>query len=169
MIDESNSAVALIRGGEILAKWRRAIDEAVREGKDYERMARAILPGSTATALAHQITMKFITFEFVDIFNINLPAKPTKVKKEYTKSVRIVYNTKMLEPVKITYLEPVEARQSTTNREVKQVKGTAIKLKDSWKVFLHDGRELQKDSTDLVNATNFFVNSAFEKMMDEHK
>jgi glucan phosphorylase len=36
-------------------------------------------------------------------------------------------------------------------------------------VFLNDGRELQKQSTDLVNATNFLVDYAFEKMTDEQQ
>jgi spore maturation protein CgeB len=113
----------------------------------------------------------------VDIFKVNLPAKPTKEEKEYTTSLRIVYNTKMSEPVKITYLETDEtdnqeaddAHQSTTIMAIKRVKGTAIKLKGCWKVFLNDGRELQKDSTELVNATNFFVDYAFEKMTEEQK
>jgi hypothetical protein len=82
----------------------------------------------------------------------------------------------MSEPVKITYLEPDDqeadkAHQSTTITAVKHVKGMTIKLKDCWKVFLNnDGRELQKQLTDLVNATNFFVDYAFdEKMTDEEK
>jgi hypothetical protein len=175
IIDESDSAVALIRGGEILAKWRRAIDEAVSEGEDYKTMAHAILPGLTVMAPVHRVALKFLSFKFVDIFKVNLPAKSTKEEKERTTSVRIVYNTKMSEPVKITYLESddleldEEAHQSTTITVVKQVRGTAIKLKSCWKVFLNDGRELQKQSTDLVNATGFFVDYVFEKMTDEQK
>jgi hypothetical protein len=146
LIDESDSAVALIGGGEILAKWRRAIDNAVSEGEQYEAIARAILPGSTATDDAHKIALKLIQFEFVDIFEVELPLKPTKEERNYMTSVRIVQNTKMSEPEKITYLE--RDAQTTTNTDdvitVKRVKGTAIKQKDCWKVFLHDGRELVK-------------------------
>jgi hypothetical protein len=170
LIDESDSAVALIRGGEILAKWRRAIDEAVREGEEYETMARAILPGSTATAPAHQVAMKFLTFEFVDIFKVELPVKRTKEEREYTTSVRIVRNTKMSEPVKVTYLETDDAPTSHgRNGAVKHMKGTAIKLRDGWKVFLYDGRELKKSAMELVDVTSFFVDYAFEKMTDEQK
>jgi hypothetical protein len=91
--------------------------------------------------------MKFLAFEFVDIFKVDLPAKPTKEEKEYMTSVRIVYNTKMLKPLKIRHLEPDDqeadnAHQSTTITAIKHVKGTAIKLKDCWKLFFNDGREL---------------------------
>jgi hypothetical protein len=168
LIDESDYAVALIRGGEILAKWRKAIHAAVMEGEVYESIARAIMPGSVATDDAHRVAIKMIQFEFVDIFTVLLPKKATKEEREYTASVRIVKNTKMSEPVKITYLEstPGETPEVST---IKRVRGTAIKRKDCWKVFLNDGRELQKCEMDLVNAQSFFVDYAYENLTDEQK
>jgi hypothetical protein len=77
----------------------------------------------------------------------------------------------MSEPVKITYLERDDQTTTSTDNviPVKRVKGTAIKRKDCWKVFLHNGRELEKSAMDLVNAGNFFVDYAFENLTDEQK
>jgi hypothetical protein len=86
LIDESDSDVALIRGSKILAKMQRAIDEAVTEGEVYESIAQAIMPGLTATDDAHRVATKLIQFEFVDIFTVLLPVKPTKEEREYTAS-----------------------------------------------------------------------------------
>jgi hypothetical protein len=87
LIDENDLAVALMRGNEILAKWRKAIEEAVSEGKNYEDFSRALLPGSTAMDASHRIAMKLIQFEFVDVFNVPVPVKPTKEEREYTTSL----------------------------------------------------------------------------------
>jgi hypothetical protein len=67
LLDENNLAVALICGGEILSKWRKAIQEAVSEGKNFDHFSRALLPGSTATDNSHRVAMKMIKFKFVDV------------------------------------------------------------------------------------------------------
>ncbi len=95
LIIKTDLAVALIRGGEILSIWRKAIQEAVSEGENYEAFSCALLPQSTATCEAHRVAMKLIQFEFVDIFCVPLPVKPTKEERNYMTSVRIVQNTKM--------------------------------------------------------------------------
>jgi hypothetical protein len=51
LINETDLAVALICGGEILSKWRKAIQEAVSEGKNYKEFSPSLLPGSTANML----------------------------------------------------------------------------------------------------------------------
>jgi hypothetical protein len=77
----------------------------------------------------------------------------------------------MSEPIKITHLESED--QTTTNTDdvitVKQLREMAIKQKDCWKVFLNDGRELQKCEMELVNTSSFFIDYAFENVMDEQK
>jgi hypothetical protein len=144
--------VALIRGGEILPKWRRAIQEAVSEGKNYKQFSRTLLPTSNATCDAHQVTMKLIQFEFVDIFSVPLPVKPTKGEREYTTSVRIVKNTKLLEPVQVTYHERPDNdnnNESTTDATIlKKVEGTAIKRREGWNIFLVDGWKLETSETE---------------------
>jgi hypothetical protein len=91
LIDENDLAVALICGGEILSKWRKAIQEAVTEDKNYEDFSCTLLPGSTTTDDSHRVAMKMIQFKSVDVFKIPLPVKPTKVEREYITSVRIAY------------------------------------------------------------------------------
>jgi hypothetical protein len=78
----------------------------VTEDKNYEDFSCTLLPGSTTTDDSHRVAMKMIQFKSVDVFKIPLPVKPTKVEREYITSVRIVKNTKILEPVQIAYLEP---------------------------------------------------------------
>jgi hypothetical protein len=92
LIDENDWAVALICGGEMLSKWRKAIQEAVSEGKNYEDFSRTLLPGSTAMDDSHRVAMKMIQFKFVDSFKI--PSACQANKGRDTTSVRIVKNTK---------------------------------------------------------------------------
>ena len=42
--DFGDSALALIRGEEILKKWRLAIEEGVSKGEKYEEYAKTLLP-----------------------------------------------------------------------------------------------------------------------------
>jgi hypothetical protein len=67
-IDENDLDVALIHGGEILSKWRKVIQEAVSESKNYKDFSLPLLPGSTAPDDSHRVAMKLIQFKFVDIF-----------------------------------------------------------------------------------------------------
>ena len=152
-----DSALALIRGEEILKKWRLAIEEGVSKGEKYEEYAKTLLPsGVLGMSDAMKIALKLVTFEIVDISKVQLPAKKTKEEKAREFTVNVINSTKIaMQPVEIAYLsssssdsdkssDSNDSNESSDDEAVvvlqKWVEETAIKLSETkWQVILSDG------------------------------
>jgi hypothetical protein len=93
--DFGDSALALIRGEEILKKWRLAIEEGVSKGEKYEEYAKTLLPsGVLGMSDAMKIALKLVTFEIVDISKVELSPKKTKEEKAREFTVNVINSTK---------------------------------------------------------------------------
>jgi hypothetical protein len=68
-----NGAVACVKGEQILAKWRSQIEEAVREGANYEEYAAVLKPSTAATTESDKLSLKLFDFELVDVKKLVLP------------------------------------------------------------------------------------------------
>jgi hypothetical protein len=93
--------IGIIRAGEILAKWRKGIENGVSEGETLLEIPKARLPAPSTPAQV--LALKIVDLVEVDISMIDLPEG--KLKKQAVQiTENILENTVIAEPIQITYL-----------------------------------------------------------------
>ena len=144
----------MLRGEEILAKWRNRIDEGIREGNDKTKYTNCLLPESLADTDELKIAAKMIFFKKVDVSKIPIPMVKTKEEKIQQFSHSIVSNTKVLHPLAVTY-ESDDGSQE----------GTAIKMDDGdWKILLEGRKEFTVSNSSLLDSQKFQIQHAYQNL-----
>jgi hypothetical protein len=152
-----DSEIALLRGEEILSKWRRKVEAGVSEGNEENDYARNLLPSSCAAdELALEVATRLIEFEIVDVTRIELPEKKTKEEKTKEHTDHLVKNTAVLEPLQVSCLN--------TDSDSESVSGLAVKMESGkWQVMINGGLDkLEVDEGDLLDDTKYFVEHKFQ-------
>jgi hypothetical protein len=100
--DMGDIYVAIVRAGEILAKWRDGIEKAVSEGETVLEISEACLPNPST--LAQVLALHGVDLVEVDVTRIELPEEKSKKERAVEITENILDNTVIAEPVQITYL-----------------------------------------------------------------
>jgi hypothetical protein len=107
--DMLDSNITIFLGEQILAKWRKEIEEGIRELNNYNDFARANLPSNvpfSETECTLDMASKLIYFEKVDMSMLKLPAKKTKKEKGCEHSTNSINNIRLLDPVQVSSFLP---------------------------------------------------------------
>jgi hypothetical protein len=154
-------AVAVVRGEEILKKWRSRIDQAVSEGADYEEYAAILLPSAVVKTDSEKIAMKLLDFQLVDIKKINLPEPDTKKEKAKKLSENIVTTAHISDAIKVAYLGGDEKNAD----DEFWVPGNALKMPDNkWQVVLNTGKQILISELELLDSKRWYVKKAFNNL-----
>jgi hypothetical protein len=156
--DMLDSDIAMLLGEQILAKWRKRIEEGVREQNDYNDFVRANLPSNVPfldTECALKIASKLICFEEVDVSNLKLPVKKTKAEKAREHSINIINNTWLLDPLPV----PSKSQNGVSDEsDGNWENGTAITLEgNEWRVLMTGGKETKINREELLDEKKFFI------------
>ena len=154
--------IALLRGEEILAKWRQQILAGVQEGNDYESYAKS-LPPSTGkdNDIGLKLAEKMIEFHMVDISKVSLPTKKNKNEKIREHSEMIVKTTKKFEPISITCLTDLASPADSSTAT--HAEGIAIKINDGkWKIMIQDIDEYEINDSELLDNNKYQIKHTFQ-------
>jgi hypothetical protein len=124
--------VAIVRAGEILAKWRDGIEKAVSEGETVLEISEARLP--TLSTPAQVLALHVVDLVEVDVNRIELPEEKSKEERAVEITENILENTVIAEPVQIMYLHGSssdeaggESSNTDDDDEFDEMKGSATK------------------------------------------
>jgi hypothetical protein len=151
----TDSVIALLRGEEIMSKWRRRVEIGVSEGNNENDFARELLPSMCAIGEPTlEIAARLMDFEKVDVTQIQLPKKKTKEEKTKEHTVSLVKNTAVLEPLKVTCLRANDEK----------ISGLAVKLEHGkWRLMNNGGREMMEiEEVDLLDDSKYFVEHRYQ-------
>ncbi len=170
--------VAFIRGAHILSHWREDILTGVSEGETYDTYSHTLLP--SAKNESEMLAMRLIHFEKIQGSQL-CPALTVKTKEEQSAEITrcIVYSTKKLDPIFVTYLSESEsdentesAESDTTSKDLSKTSsktnGTAVKVDtNKWKIHLDNNVSMTVTDEDLIDGNKFYIEQKWLRVDDK--
>jgi hypothetical protein len=180
--DMGDIYVAIVRAGEILAKWRDGIEKAVSEGETVLEISKARLP--TPSTPAQVLALHAVDLVEVDVTRIELPEEKSKEERAVEITENILENTVIAEPVQITYLHASSSDEAggessnTDDGDFDEMKGSAMKTElsslpsdNKWSVTIRDGGQgknfVVKESELL--GPNFVIQQTYNNLSAEQR
>ena len=157
--DLLESDIAILLGEAILGLWRRKIEEGVREGNNYNDIAKITKPTSVVPAdnSTLQAKLKFVEFKLNDTPALAESCVPITLEEKMKRNdENIIKNTKVTEPVRITWHLP-------DNDNNDWLEGTATKMDPvKWTVILPAREMFQVGSDELLEKSKCKIQHAYQ-------
>jgi len=166
--------VAITRAEQILKRWRVEIDEALREGEEYEDYANIYLP--RAKTDAEKIALTMVHLKKIERGSLpKCPVAQSKEKRGEEITRTIIASTKITGPIEVvaylpddSLVEDSDNNSSNDSTTSKSVVGTAVKNgAKTWTVIL-PGKQLTVCDDDLMDPSRFLVCRSLSGDMNVH-
>jgi len=159
-------AVAYIRGTQSLSRWRQEIEEAVREGENYNIYSHTLLP--LPKTESEKLAMKLVHFRKIESSSLCVQMVPlTREEKAAEVTRRLVYSSKKMEPISVTYLSTSESESGAENSDSDTASkaGTAVKVDgNKWRVVFNNDISMTATDEDLLDPNKFYVERAWMRV-----
>jgi len=147
-------------------RWREEIKEAVREGENYDTYSHTLLP--LPKTESEKLAMQLVHFRKIESSSLCVQTVPlTREEKAAEVTRRLVYSSKKMEPISVTYLSTSESESGAENSDSDTASkaGTAVKVDgNKWRVVFNNDISMTATDEDLLDPNKFYVERAWMRV-----
>ena len=150
-------AVAVIRGREILVKWRNDVAKTVGEGETADNAQTIIKP--TGTTDPQKVAMLLVRFVPVDMATIKTGETLMKVEQQREADALTLTTTEVMQSVKLVHFDSDGKPQPTASMRLNKQNEQGEQM---WTVSVDGGDPTRVPESDLLNSEKYKILSAYQ-------